>query len=73
MRYKLTRKNLELAQIALEYAIADAAEELCQNSTPLNFQGRALLVRIEFARNVVHATSAALGNLEANNGSETSH
>jgi len=73
MQYKLTRKNLEIAHIALEYAIADAAEELCQNSVPINYQGRALLVRIEFAKSVVHATFDALGNLEANNGSETSH
>ena len=73
MKYELTRNNLETAHIALEYAIADAVEELSKNGVSLNYQGRVLLNSIEFAKTVVDATFNALGNLETDTDAATVH
>jgi len=73
MQYNLTRKNLEIAYIALEYAVADAVDGLVNNVAPLNAQGRAILSSIEIAKTILNVSRDALYDLEVDTESRTSH
>jgi hypothetical protein len=68
MRYIMTRQHLDAAYISLEYAIADAAEELTLSDTSICQQVRILLSNIDAAKTVIMRTFDVLGDLEADTG-----